>query len=469
MKKAYLPAIAVAAITLPVITVLYVKNQMLKREAATLRLEVEAPADGNSGPLRISGSPQGKKNNEGEVSREARFRAGGLQSILAERDPMKRIRMLVAFVENLDPDELPNILEDLREGSASWDQDTQMVAHMLLTRWAKADPDAAFASLNDLDFKNQRNESISIVTSLASQDPQRAAKWLEDPESGFKSFPWMGRMLATSIAKEWVRHDPDAALAWAASLPGDKQAGAYSGILVNLAASDPERAASLAEGLEPGKNRMSAVSEVARTWAKTDPVAVLEWSLTLDKASRESASRQAVMIWAQQNPKDAAAFVDTLSAEGSNVDSYMTSIAWSWSNSEPAEAAAWLGAQADGHGKQTAMSHVMWNWTKTSPEAAGEWLGTQPEGAARDSGIGGLVKAAFEFDPPGALAWAAQLSDEKRREQTVNRYAQMWVRRDSEAANQWAADNGVTIPDPPKAGAGASAGYHKLKVDALAR
>ena len=225
MNKAYLPALTVAAITLPAIAVLYSQNQKLKQQTSSLQLKIDSPEKGKNGPLRASGSSQDKKE-EGEAGKDERVNPGNLASILAERDPMMRMRKLVAFVENLDPEEIPSILEDLRKGSAAWDQDTQMVAHMLLTRWAKADPEAAFASLDDLDFKNQRNESISIVTSLASQDPKRASEWLQDPGSSIKSFPWMGRMLATAIAKEWVRHDADAALAWAATRPGDQQTGA---------------------------------------------------------------------------------------------------------------------------------------------------------------------------------------------------------------------------------------------------
>ena len=37
---------------------------------------------------------------------------------------------------------------------------------------------------------------------------------------------WMGHMLAGTIATEWVRQDPDAALAWANSLPENQRQGA---------------------------------------------------------------------------------------------------------------------------------------------------------------------------------------------------------------------------------------------------
>ena len=115
-------------------------------------------------------------------------------------------------------------------------------AHMLLTRWGKEDPDGAFASLKTVGLKEAGGTASSILGGLASIDPKRAIAWLEDPENQYANRPWMGHILAGTIGKEWVRQDPDAALAWANALPDSQRRGALGGILESLASSDPQQA-----------------------------------------------------------------------------------------------------------------------------------------------------------------------------------------------------------------------------------
>ena len=153
-----------------------------------------------------------------------------------------------------------------------------------------------------MDFKQKGADPHIILASLASLDPKRAAEWLAAPDNELVHFPWMGHILAGTVAKEWVRQDPDAALAWAATVPDNQRLGAYTGVLGTLATTDPERASTLATELEPGGARNHIIGEIAKTWVRNDPDAALAWAGSLEGDERGRAVGEALGAWAQTNP-----------------------------------------------------------------------------------------------------------------------------------------------------------------------
>lgn len=450
MTKANIIAIATVVIVLPIIGLQQNKLSTLKQENASLRTA-------STTPLRNKRDPRSQDLTAGP-GHETRDHLGrddtptDLRDILAQTDPMSRIRSLLAYVDGLKPEDIPGALAEIRKGAPEWDPEGRMLTHMLLTRWAQDDPDAAFASLADLDFKKTGGDPNSILAGLAAQDPKRAADWLNNPDNSLVQYPMMGHILAGTIAKEWVRQDAEAALAWAETLPESQRAGAYSGVLGSLATTDPLRASTLAMKLESGEARQHIVGEVARAWARTAPTDALAWAQSLEGDDQQQATREALGTWAQADPAAAAKLVDGMTGQ-EPFDSYLTTVASTWAPQAPGEAAAWVTTQAEGQGKNQAMGHVMWNWTTRDPESAANWLAEQPVGAARDAGIGGLAKAAFDFDPGGALTWATDIDNEGFRGEAVEIGLREWMKRDPERARQWANQNDVPTPssqDLPK-------------------
>jgi hypothetical protein len=293
-----------------------------------------------------------------------------------------------------------------------------------------------------MDFKGKGADPHIILSSLASLDPKRAAEWLEAPGNELVHFPWMGHILAGTVAKEWVRQDPDAALAWAATVPDNQRLGAYTGVLGTLATTDPKRASTLATELEPGGARNHVIGEIAKTWVRNDPDNALTWARSLEGDERSRAVGEALGAWAQTKPAAAAEYLTNL-GDDANLDAYIPKIAGNWAGQSPGEAANWLATLPDGKGKTDAMDPLMWNWTTRDPEAAGNWLAQQPPGPARDRGITGLGRAAFGFDPESALDWATQISDEKLRNASIQAGINEWKKKAPEEARQWAEQNGV--------------------------
>ncbi len=372
-----------------------------------------------------------------------------LASIMAMQDPMERMQALVEHIKSLPVDQIGEMLDELDD---SKDPKTRFLTHLLLTRWGQEDPDAAFASLGNISAKRNGSQARAILEGLTAIDPSRAVAWLTSPENDARHQPWMGLGLARSLASEWSRQNPEAAIAWAASLePGDLQTGAYLGIVENLMKSDPERAAAIAMDVETGA-RSEFLGSIAEDWARQAPEDAIEWVGTLEGHERQTAMSEAMAGWAQEAPKSAAAYLDGLPADERN--EHIGALARSWAEQEPGAAANWLGSQPEGDSKVEAMGHVMWNWTSQDPEAASAWLAEQPPGDSFDRGAAGLAKAAtsaFE-DPEAGVAWSSSIQNEELRTEMTRHTLQRWMRQDPEAAQAWAEANPVEGTTPSREG-----------------
>ncbi len=448
MPKSFIAPLSVAVlVALPVILLQRTENTKLKEESETLRTSLEAARHAEREDFRgVQRAQAAKSRTKLEGGGAERYRPGALKEILAESDPIRRVRALLAYAESIDLADIPAALQELRESAPEWDQEAKMLAQLLLTKWAQEDPDGALASLRAGQLKKGGGEAIGIIAGVAARDPRRAAAWLHDPGNKIVNQPWIGHMLAGTIARAWVRQDADAALAWAETLPEKQRAGAYTGVLGTLAVSDPEKAASLAAELEPGEARRHVVGEIAEVWARKAPQEAATWAQSLEGEDQRRALHQTLETWAQNEPAAAAGFLDGRD----DVDRYMTAVAGSWARQEPAEAATWLAEQPDGGGRTDAMGHVLWNWANRDLDAAAAWLGEQPDGPARDRGIVGFSKVAFDIDEGSTLSWAIAISDEETRTRSVNHGLREWNRRDPAAAQEWARTNQVEIPEGDK-------------------
>ena len=438
MTKTQIAAAAVVLAT-PIIVLQFVQNRQQSREIAALRRSATTPSSSLAPALASPASAQ----PAGRLS--APPAQTSLREILAQRDPVNRMRALLDFVAQIPSGDILSSIHDLRENSPDWDPEAKVVLHLLLTRWAQQDPEAALASLNSLDPKKQGGDAPSILSSLAARDPQRVAAWLADPKNTLVDFPIMGAILAGTLGKEWVRQDPAAALAWARSLPESQRGGAYVGVLGTLASTDPAAAARFASQLEADAARLHVLGDISKSWAKKSPSEALAWAISLDGTERQTAMRQALGSWSDTAPAEAARFLEDLPSAVLD-GPLLKSVAEPWVAKAPAAAATWLAARPDSTAKNEAMSSVMWNWTKQNPNDASTWLTNQPAGPARDAGINGLALATFVSDPSSALAWAASISDEVNRTASVTLGITEWLKLDAPAARSWASSHGFALP-----------------------
>ena len=424
------------------------QNSKLKKDLKNL--EVKFKASGANGMGLSSDFQVGLSGKESSVregadktgtGKKIPIAIGSVKEILADPDPLNRVQRLMSYVNGLSPKEMPEALIALQESAPQWDPHMKMAVGLLLTRWATADTDAAFAHVEQMKNKDQaRDATFSILRALSSQDPQKALEWMSGQGNDMAKNGWMGHALAGTIASEWVRQDPDAALAWANSLPQNQRQGALGGALETIAASDPLEAAQRLLELDPGEAREKAAGNIANLWAKRAPQEAMEWAMTLEGDDRESAMTRALGGWASVEPEQAASFINDIPAE-ERTGSQVSEVGRRWASQEPSKAAQWLIDQPESRGRTDAVGYAMWHWTNEDPGGAADWILEQPRGDFRDNGIASIAKATFEEDPSSAVTWAATIDNDKQREGSIERGVREWAKREPELAREWVQQN----------------------------
>ncbi|MFN0125244.1 MAG: hypothetical protein ACKV19_00990, partial [Verrucomicrobiales bacterium] len=363
--------------------------------------------------------------------------------------------------------------------------------------WGKRDPDAALASLAQEPRKYRKHLASGLGGMV---DDERARAWaLAHPElhefAGWRADKSGAAQLdmsnpakaaaelrpdapyfqAAHIAGEWMKSDPDAALAWARGLTDSKhRRHALQSVMHGFLASDPARARPLIDELPAGLSRAQVEASYAAVLAKTDPEAALRHAT---ESLRGTARLEAIAgIAAEKGKTDPLAALKMLSDHGigdfgvgalNNVHVEGPHTAMGGSSgvgavSEVLKAAAALdpvgvmqlladtgtlrpGNRDGSFGRDSTLGNTLFSeWTARDTHAAARWLAGQPTspgiislaqltadrwpahdvaglqslatqfapGDARDTVVAEAARRLVSADPAGALSWAAQTGGE---------------------------------------------------------
>ena len=191
-------------------------------------------ADGGDGPA-IDGAKArgGLLTAKAAKLLEAGDVEGALDAIFDAPGQMERMEALLEFAKSLDADGVESALARLRGMPRSMDM--FLAGSLLMTRYADIDPKKAlgFAS-NSVGFERMMGTS-SILRSWAAKDPQAAGDHFVKNVLGGSGEQWQMERTARSVAAEWVRQDPDGALAWSLALPEEVRGDALEGVIEHLA------------------------------------------------------------------------------------------------------------------------------------------------------------------------------------------------------------------------------------------
>jgi hypothetical protein len=312
-----------------------------------------------------------------------------------------------------------------------------MASMLLFSRWGEIDPQGALAHAATLGPGGMFVRP-TILQSWASTDPANAAKYFSENPGEFAMMggfgPGGGNNGAGTIAAEWAKLDPDAALAWANGLTGENQTSALRSIIGELAGTDPTKAAQIAATLT-GDEQARAYGDIAAKMASTDFAAAEAFIQGLPAESRNRALSDALEVLARTDPQAAAAKLANI-AEGGDRDRAIEGIAEGWARQDPAAAAAWVSQQTT-EDMDDALRPVIASWAGRDPAAALTWINSQPQGEVRDEAIGTYIWSSGGSDPQATLQLAESISDEGDRNRSIFMATRRWMQSDREAATTY--------------------------------
>jgi hypothetical protein len=181
--------------------------------------------------------------------------------------------------------------------------------------------------------------STALLARWAEEAPRDAMNWA-------MALPSTQRRdgCITVALDSWTRVDPAAAEAWVRENRTWKPRQAWQTFLTALAATDPEKAVTLAGTLPPEMmaNRRMLEYPIIQAWTQTDPAAAIAWAENQGSPSqRKQLINTAVSLWAVEEPLAAATYAAAVKSRDERRALY-TQIAQTWVKRDPDAALRWV-------------------------------------------------------------------------------------------------------------------------------
>lgn len=366
-------------------------------------------------------------------------RGKGIDEILREPGQSNRLESLMRYYSNLTPEQLEAEAAKLEDLPMS----ERMVASFLLFgKWAETDAIGAMAYASKIGFAGNFVKP-TILQSWASKDPEGAAKYYSENPREFAMMGVMGGGRgpmgmgggASTIASEWARQDPAAAMAWASTLSGNEKGSAMTAVVREVANSDPAKAWSMVNSMDADE-QSRAYSEIASRWAGKDFAAAEAMIRGLPTDQQAEAMASAINGLSRTDPQQAAAKAAAMAA-GEERDNALRSVASNWSRQDPQAAAAWVMSQGDAETQSRAIGEVMTNWVSQDEKGALGFLNSQQPGDVRDRAAASYIMSSRNQNGSELIKIAESISDNDSRERTVRMTAMRWIGEDPAAANTY--------------------------------
>jgi len=322
-----------------------------------------------------------------------------LEEIIRGNDPLERNRALLAFLDQLAPGEMPDVVDRFRALGLTDARAGEYA--MLLTAWAKADPLAAMA-------------------------------YAEEKTRG----PFATRTLLAA----WAANDPDAALRWAdAHHQGDGANPYLAGIIQGIAATDPDRATKLLAGMPFSEERGEALNALLPFIAAKGGDAARAWVDSIqDEQLRDGAIARMAEQLAAKEPKATADWL--LANPGQASLRQLDDVIASWMDQDKAAAVSYYDTLPAGEARTSALRGIVNTMALENPQEAARFMDSHPADT-NDQVIQQFVWHSSQEDPVLAASYIARISNPREQENLYNRMLTGWLRRDPASATGWIQSN----------------------------
>ena len=340
---------------------------------------------------RMRRAKQNDRRSESAAERLTR-----LESIIRGVNPLDRSRAMLAFIDQLAPEDFEAAVAHFR--SLGMTEDRMGEYGLLLSAWAKVDP------LSALSYAQQNTRSRfatdTILTTWASIDPEAAIRWAEtnhtgdganpnlagiirglaatDPQRATQLLTGMPRSVERGQALDammpyLLSQGNEATRAWIEAISDDSlRNGAMMRAAERMAATDPAGTVSWLLA-NPGEATQRRMDDVYSTWVRSDEQAAMTSLATLPAGEiRSDALRGVVSSAAMQDPAKALSIMDRFPADVS--DDVVRNFIWHSFGNDPALAATQIARIQDAGYRERMYLRAVGRWIERDAAAAGAWM-----------------------------------------------------------------------------------------------
>lgn len=343
-----------------------------------------------TGPAREARSASSRKSTP-----SAAERLSHLEGIVRGENPLDRNRALLAFIDQLAPEDFQEAIEHFRSLGITENRFGEY--SMLLSAWAKTDPLAALAYAKE---KTRGGFATStILTTWASIDPQSAIRWAESNHTGDEANPYMA-----GIIRGIAGTDPELATSLLTRMPRSTERGeALDAVLPYLLAKGNDAARAWIENISDEALRSGAMQRVADRFAASDPAGTAAWLLANPSEATQRRMDDVYNIWARQDERAAMASLDSLPS-GENRSNALRGILNSMAENDPAKAVSIMDRYPSDINDRV-VGDFVWSSYRSNPSIAVDQIARMSNNGYRDHLYRRTLGSWLERDPAAATAW----------------------------------------------------------------
>ena len=367
---------------------------------------------------------------------------GALRGLVGIKDLAARHEAVRAFIASLPAtslSEMFNAFERLEsEGDFHQHQNTARAAastwELIVASMVEQGPeDFLDLKLHQAGEQASETEFESVLSAWAEKDLDATVAYFNANIRHLQPSELQGA--AGHLTSDFLRLDPERAVAWLETLPAEVRAHCSTYALTRLAQDDPEAAARLVANHNTLADRDDMARHAAQRWAGTDPAQAFEWARSLPTDLAVPALRGVIDQWMENDFDSASRQIDAL-------DPALRSAALPGLAEKSPDAllpvlATQLGEPPGDPHQTSAASSIASRWAEVDPAAASEWLVSTPNSPLRDAAIRGFTERLAQEDPSSAFEWAAVIVDPEIRSDTLDDGIRNWLDKDPEAAREW--------------------------------
>ena len=359
-----------------------------------------ASRDSTGGGLGSKQSARTTKNQHSEKG-GSKDQLARLESIVRNENALDRNRALLAFIDQLGPQDFEAAIARFKELGIKDSRDGEY--SLLLTAWAQADPFTAMGYANK--DPNDEFTRDTILTAWASTDAEAAIRWAKSNFTGDGANPYLSGIICGISGSDMTR-----ATELLTSMPRSVERGkGLDYILPHLLDLGADATRSWIGGIKDDALRSGAMIRTAEQLAESDPAGTAAWLLA--------------------NPGEAR-------------QQRMDDVYGAWARSDKNAALTSFSALPTGEDRSNALRGLVSNFAGKDPKEAVSLMDRYPSDVT-DRVVQNFVWHSFGTDPAIAATEIARMADQDQRDRTYRRTLEIWMDRDPTAAQAWIKTNAI--------------------------
>ncbi len=301
--------------------------------------------------------------------------AARVKEIFAIEDPEQRLVAYLEFMKGLKGSEQIGAAMEAMTGEGFNNRERGREFSMLMTRWAKEDPEKALTWTQTHDDWRSKWGTGTALNVWAQSDPDKAIAWAQAHPNKNKD---EGNFHMTSVISGLAKTNPDLASQLAQGMDRSNARGeAMDRVLEQFFKQrGPDAAKEMVAGLADGPYKNGILDKLAGRLASADVKSAAEWAGSLpDGEAKPRALTQVINEWADKNPNEAGNWLNELPRTAA-MDDPRERFAYKVQERDPEAAIAWASTITDENRRNQTSFRLIREWMNREPENARAWVNT---------------------------------------------------------------------------------------------